>query len=520
MKKRLLTSVFALTFAGLQMQAQTTPKLVVTLTIDQLRADYMENFSALYGEKGFKRLLRDGKAYTNATFPFSDIDRSSAIAAIHTGVPPYLNGIIANSWLDITSLRPMESVDDSRFKGSNTNEGCSPENMLTSTMADELKISTRGASFVYAIAPYKDAAILGAGHAANGAFWMNEETGKWCSTTYYKEFPLWLNQFNERKGLDFRIKDISWTPAREISEYRYLPEWRSDAFKYKFDGDKLNKYRHLLTSPYANEEVNLLAEELLEKSDVGKDDITDFLSLTYYAGNYRHRSAEDCAMEIQDAYVRLDNSIAYLIELLDRKIGLKNVLLCIASTGYSELPSPDNGAYNIPGGEFHMNRCSTLLNMYLMATYGQGQYVEGVYGQQIYLNHKLIEEKQLSLTEIQEKSADFLSQFSGVCEVYSSHRLLLGSWSPEVNLHRNSYHRKHSGDLTIEVLPGWTIIRENNVDNRTQRYSYSPAPVFIFGAGTPAEVVRTPVNICRLAPTICGILRIRAPNACKEQAIY
>ena len=116
MKKRLLTSVFALTFAGLQMQAQTTPKLVVTLTIDQLRADYMENFSALYGEKGFKRLLRDGKAYTNATFPFSDIDRSSAIAAIHTGVPPYLNGIIANSWLDITSLRPMESVDDSRFK--------------------------------------------------------------------------------------------------------------------------------------------------------------------------------------------------------------------------------------------------------------------------------------------------------------------------------------------------------------------------------------------------------------------
>ena len=70
MKKRLLTSVFALTFAGLQMQAQTTPKLVVTLTLDQLRADYMEKFSALYGENGYKRLLRDGKASTNATFPF------------------------------------------------------------------------------------------------------------------------------------------------------------------------------------------------------------------------------------------------------------------------------------------------------------------------------------------------------------------------------------------------------------------------------------------------------------------
>lgn len=95
-----------------------------------------------------------------------------------------------------------------------------------------------------------------------------------------------------------------------------------------------------------------------------------------------------------------------------------------------------------------------------MASYGEGQYVEAYYDQQIYLNHKLIENKQLSLTEIQEKSAEFLVQFSGVSEVYSAHRLLLGPWSPQIERIRNSFHRKRSGDLLIEILPGWTIMQE------------------------------------------------------------
>ena len=148
-----------------------------------------------------------------------------------------------------------------------------------------------------------------------------------------------------------------------------------------------------------------------------------------------------------------------------------------------------------------------------MATYGEGQYVEAYYNQQIYLNHKLIENKQLSLTEIQEKAAEFLVQFSGVNEVYSSQRLLLGPWSPQIERIRNGFHRKRSGDLLIDVLPGWTIMQENSTDNRVVRTAAIPAPLILLGTGIKAETVRIPVSVSRIAPTLASVMRIRAPNA-------
>ena len=157
-------------------------------------------------------------------------------------------------------------------------------------------------------------------------------------------------------------------------------------------------------------------------------------------------------MEIQDTYVRLDRSIANLLDLLDKKVGLQNVLIFVTSTGYTDSESTDSGLYKIPTGEFHLNRCTALLNMFLMATYGEGKYVEAYHDQQIYLNHKLLEQKQLNQTEVQEKSADFLMQFSGVNEAYSAYRLLLGSWTPEIYKIRNGYHRKRSGDLVLSLI--------------------------------------------------------------------
>lgn len=515
MKKGLITSILVLTFGGLQAQPlPSTPKLVVTLTIDQLRTDYLEAFSALYGEKGFKRLMREGKVYMQAEMPFDKPDRASATATLFSGCSPSTHGIIATKWMDVSTLTPRNCVEDPNFMGNYTNQNSSPAQLLTSTIADELKVATRNAGKVYAIAPFRDAAVLSAGHAGDGAFWINKTNGKWCGSTYYPEFPEWLNQYNDSSSVDFRIKDITWMPLHQVSSYKYLSDWRTEPFKYIFESERENKFYRLAASPLINDEVNLLTERLLEKSGIGRDDIPDLLALTYYAGNYNHRSTRECAMEMQDIYARLDRSIATLLDMLDRKIGLNNLILCIASTGYADPDPADTGIYRIPGGEFHLNRCATLLNMYLMATYGAGQYVETYYDQQIYLNHKLLEDKQLDLTEILEKSAAFLVQFSGVDQVYSSHRLLLGSWSPQINRIRNSYHRKRSGDLLIKVLPGWTIVQENGNDNRAVRAAEIPAPLILMGGGIKAGKVRTPVSADRIAPTLSSVMRIRAPNGC------
>jgi hypothetical protein len=490
------------------------PKLVVEVTIDQLRSDYLELFSALYGERGFNRLLRDGLYYRNMRYSFDHVDRASAVAAIHTGTSPSVNGIIGNIWMNRATLRTTVCVDDANYMGNYTDESSSPAALLSSTVSDELRIATQGKALVYSIAPFRDAAILGAGHNGNGAFWLNENTGKWCSTTYYQELPWWLSKYNEQKAIDFRIGDVVWTPLLPVEKYSYLPDWRDNGFKYKFDDDRRNKYRRLMTSPYVNDEVNALVGEVLTNSAMGKDDTTDMLSVTYYAGNYMHKTPQECAMELQDAYVRLDRSIAELIDMVDKSVGLSNVLFCITSTGYVDAEAADPGSNRIPGGEFHMKRCTALLNMYLMATYGQGKYVDTYYGNQIYLNHTLIEQKQLSLTELQNKSADFVMQLSGVNEAYSAHRVLQEQWSPAMERIRNGLNKKCSGDIIVDVLPGWTEVNEDNPSaSKVVRKGYIATPLFFFGYGTRAEKIETPVSTECIAPTLTGAMRIRAPNS-------
>ena len=153
--KGLLTSLITvLTFTGLQAQSlPAAPKLVVGLTIDQLRTDYLEAFSSLYGEKGFKRLWKEGRVFHNAEYTFSGVDRASAIAAIYSGTTPSMNGIISKRWMDAATLRPVNSTDDTAFMGYYTDQTVAPTKLLTSTIADELKIATQGKGLVYAIAP-------------------------------------------------------------------------------------------------------------------------------------------------------------------------------------------------------------------------------------------------------------------------------------------------------------------------------------------------------------------------------
>lgn len=517
MKGRLLTSILTvLTLTGMQAQSMSpTPKVVVGLTIDQLRTDYIEAFSSLYGEKGFKRLWKEGKVYLNAEYTFSGPDRASAIAALYSGTTPSFNGIISNYRLDISTLRTISCVDDSNFMGYYTNENTSPSQLLTSTIGDELKIATLGRGLVYAVAPFRDAAILGAGHSGDAAFWLNDMTGKWAGTTYYTEFPWWANQYNDQKAVDTRIESLIWTPLHPDGSYKNITIERfCETFRHRFADAKQYKFKRLINSPFVNEEVNMLVDELLKNTPIGEDDIPDFLSVTYYAGTYNNLGIQEGSVEIQDTYARLDKSIANLLDMLQKKVGLQNVVFCITSTGYTSPEGADLGRFRIPGGEFYLNRCAALLNMYLMATYGEGHYVEGYYDRQIYLNHKLIEDKQLSLTEVQTKAAEFLIQFSGVDEVFSANRLLLGAWSPDIQKKRNAFNRSRSGDLAISVLPGWTVVNENTQENPVVRYVHAPMPLIFLGSSIKPEIIHTPVTTDHIAPTLALFMRIRAPNAC------
>ena len=409
--------------ADVPQAVQSAPKLVVNIAIDQLRTDYLEAFAPLYGTEGFRLLLTKGKVYENASYPFSPIDRASAIAAIASGTTPYYNSIVGTQWLDKETLRPVFCVDDSKYGGYLTQDCSSPKNLLTSTIGDELKVATGGAAIVYAVAPFRDAAVLSAGHAADGALWIDDDNGYWCSSNYYfKSNPSWIQAFNNLHAGD--IEESQWTPANQLSgNFSYfMGGGAQKPFKHTFDSDR--RYREFKASGLVNASVTDMALQCVATNAMGTDNVTDLLNITYYAGNFDHKAVTECQMEIQDTYVRLDREIARLVKELERKVGAQHVLFVITSTGYYDEENADYAKYNIPTGTYYVNRTANLLNMYFGALWGPAQYVETCFGTQIFLDHKQLEQKRINVSKATERAQEFLTQISGVRNVYTSQQLL------------------------------------------------------------------------------------------------
>ena len=288
-------------------------------------------------------------------------------------------------------------------------------------------------------------------------------------------------------------------------------------FEYRFKGD--HRFTAFTTSGLVNDFVADFALACVNGSGIGNDDITDYLAVTFYAGNYEHKPVSESPMEMQDTYLRLDRALAKLIEGIENKVGKNRILIVLTSTGYSDEETADLSKFRIPGGTFYMNRTAGLLNMYLSAIFGNAQYVEACFGNEIYLNHKVLETKQLSVTDVLDRSQEILLHSDGVKDVYTSQRLLLGAWTPGINRIRNSYNPKTSGDILVQVSPGWRLYNEDTKDNRLVRESYIPFPIIFYGNNLTSAVIETPVTTDCIAPTLSQIIRIRAPNACSTAAL-
>ena len=452
MNRYLTALLVALSTTGQAQSLQSAPRLVVNIAIDELRTDYIEAFAPLYGEGGLKKLLQQGRVYEAASYSFEPLDRASAIAAIATGTTPYYNGITSSKWLDRKSLRPVGCTDDDRYTAS-------PKKLSTSTIGDELKVATNGAAIIYAIASEKDAAILSAGHAADGAIWIDE-----------------------RKWLD---------------AYKSVYSQRTED-----EGSK-------------NLAVVQAAKECVRDNRMGKDEITDLLSITLSA---KGRNATNWQKDMESVYRKIDQVVAELISGIESSVGKQNVLFFLTSTGYTTQENVDYTRYQIPTGTFYINRTANLLNIYLGAIYGQGRYVEAIFRNQIYLNHQLLEQKRIGLAEVLTRSQEFLIQNAGVRDVYTSTRLLDGN--SDIEKIRNGHNPAISGDIIVEVAPGWQLYNEDNQQKYTSRVSFVPFPVIAYGGNIKAERITMPIAVDRIAPTIAKAIRIRAPNACKAAPLF
>ena len=515
----LLSALLTSLQAGSQ-TLQTPPRLVVAITIDQLRTDYLEAFTPLYSDQGFRRLLTDGRIYTNASYSFSEIDRASAIANIVTGTTPYYNSIVGARWLDRETLRPVYCVDDGKYLGVLTNDKSSPQKLSTSTIGDELKIASQGKAMVYAVAPMREAAVLTAGHAADAAIWIDDNTGRWTTSSYYGGLPSFAGVRNSVSDIVNQPDKLQWTPTSDlVGNFSYfLSGGMKKPFSHRLKGD--NRFALFKTSGLVNDEVAATVETLVGSTVMGSDAVPDHLAVTFYAGIYAGETEDAASMELQDTYVRLDKALERVITAVERKTGRNNALFVLTSTGYATESQTDLSTYRIPTGTFDVQRASALLNMYLTAIYGQGNYIEASLGTQFYLNHKLINDKQISLSELLQRTEDFLVQLEGVKNVFTSKRLIQGAWTPGISKIRGGYNPQCSGDVMIEVSPGWHYTNSQTGERRYVRESYIPYPIIFWGADIEAQTIGTPVTVDCIAPTLSKAMRIRAPNACAAAPLF
>ncbi len=165
------------------------------------------------------------------------------------------------------------------------------------------------------------------------------------------------------------------------------------------------------------------------------------------------------------------------------------------------------------GGDFHPDRSQALLNMYLMALYGREQWIKKYYDRHIYFDRKLIEDRKIDFADLQEKAAAFLVQSAGIQQVVTAHQMTQAGQNMETLFLRNGYYPGISGDLILELQPGWRVVEPGSELQVRERSNAVIAPVIFFGSDIKPQKINRTIDATEIAPTVSYRLRIRAPNA-------
>lgn len=521
-----LVTIFTVGFLNAQTTSDGVPKLVVGIAVDQLRGDYLEHFKKSFGENGFKRLLSSGVVYSDIDYPFANVNRASAIATVYTGTVPSVHSITSTNVFFPFSDRSEFIFNDDRFLGNYTKDKYSPKALIGNTISDELKIASSGNSDVCSLAPHPEEALTMAGHRGNGAYWIDNNSGKWCSSTYYKVFSSVLDQENRKsEGYTASILSAQWQPLNRTITLAFPYTPIQGGFTHSLHGGSGGKQPYFLSkeTPFVNEQIRQSAIALINNATLGQRLYPDFLSLTFYAGNFH--KAPEYGNEIEDTYIRLDKDIELLLDGIEHKVGLNNALIFLFSTGYYsskvDIVTQGDDATEFQSDCFYVDRNIALLNMYLMALYGESEnWVEKYFDNQIYLNRKLIESKAKNLGEIRRVVADFVKELSGVQTTYTFEQIFKETLDEERALIKNGLYEDRAGDVILQIRPDWLVVEQNSNVKEIRNNDAIVCPIVFYGFNLQPQKVKKVVLATEIASTLAYIMRIRAPSAAAKSTLY
>lgn len=495
--------------------APQRPDLVVGILIEGLDEDMLRVLDSQLSPGGFKRLMAEGAVAEQIDYGTA-IDPVAAAAMLYTGAAPAVNGIPAAYVYQPSRHRSRPVLADSAQMGNFTNDMLSPAAIEVSTIADEVRIDGNGPTHVYALAADPSRAIIMAGHAGNGGYWIDDISGRWASTTYYRDLPQSISMRNYNSPIEQRLDTAAWTPLFGTLEgYPDLtPATRRAGFRYTFPEKTRDRYRSFKASAKGNEEITTMATELMHYQMLGNHQGTDMLSLGYTLAPYPYASSPNPRAETMDAYLRLDRDIQRLMMAIDKTPGADRTLVFVAGLPAPASSRPDEERWRVPTGEFSSRKARSLLNMYLMALHGNGEWVSGYHDRHFYLNHQLIREKKLDPAAIRSEAAQFLTRMSGVSNAYTIDDIVAGRVGADPAATRRNTSVKHAGDIILEINPGWSAVDDlEHGPDHYSRLGHAASPFIIWGAGVAPQRIVEPIDARRIAPSVTRLLRIRSPNA-------
>ncbi|MGC9403470.1 alkaline phosphatase family protein [Vibrio genomosp. F10 str. 9ZC157] len=548
----LYTRLSALTLAlfclGPVSASESNPDLVLQITVDGLRADLLERYKHNFGEGGFRYLMDEGAYYTNAHYQHGNTETIVGHVSLATGAPPSVHGMIGNVWYDRNAERLVYNVEDTNYhiltagagvdklteidptQKTAQGDGRSPMPILSTTFSDELTVSTSGMSKVFAVSVKDRGAISLAGHSGK-AFWFSKAQSEFVTSNYYYDnYPAWVTRWNEKKIADQYSKQ-RWELSLPRDQYTLdepSPDHKVDlaGFQRTFPhpyGPASYKYfsTTLTVSPAGDELTENFASTLLMQEQLGKRDVTDYLSISFSSNDYVIHLYGPESLETEDNLIRLDRTIAKMLKTIDSQVGLENTLIVLSADHGVPEASPAANALGFKQA-LYFNKDTLLsqgVEQRLKREFGLGTDAIRLFAQPyIYLNHDVIAKKKVNLAQVQNAIADEVSKISGVAYAVSSSDIARNQ-VPDTHLTRlikNNYHPARSGDVYVVFTPRSYIndmegLQIASTHGSPWRYD-THVPVIFAGFDIKSQKVTRAITPYDIAPTLSNKLGITQPS--------
>lgn len=532
--KNLFSALVFLVSISLFAQNQQRPKLVVGIVVDQMKMEYLYRFQNDFTENGFKRMMNDGFTFSNMHYNYFPTYTAPGHASIYTGTTPSVHGIVSNDWFSRSSGKNRYCTDDFSVstlgKGSEKEGQMSPKNLLATTITDELRLSTNFRGKVFGISMKDRGAILPAGHFANWAFWYSK-TGEFISSTFYGDkLPKWVEDFNAQKKY-MKYINKGWDMLKPIATYdESLADdnpyegtiYKVDKPVFPYDLKTIynkNDAGVMRVTPFGNDLINEFAKATIDNEALGKDEFTDFLTISFSSPDYIGHIIGPRSIELQDTYLRLDLTIADFLNYLDKTVGKGNYLVFLTAdhAGAENSEFLKDQKYNVTNVEY--KEMKPLLQKFTTDAFGE-DLILNCSSSNVYFDKIKLKAKNLDLANVKKAVGDYLMTLPEIRRVYTEEEILQnGGNDYYLNCIARGYDVTQNGDLVFQFKPGIIEYGKTGTTHGST-YTYDThVPLLFYGWKIKKGQSHEKKVITQIAPTLAQKLQLSLPNGTEAQVL-